>query len=400
MKIALICQQFGDRTSYQGSDIYASELVSHLAGRSGVDLHVVTMGSTNAVRQEDGFTCHTIRNNGLLSFPYIHPLALVRMVRTIRAIRPDIVHALSTRYPGSAAGMLLRNDYPLLVTAFGIFEREIVYYREEMPLLEKALSHIFHAFFIRNERWVLSRAPEIAVDAASIGDLVRTPETGRLHVVAGGIDVGKLRSSVPPPHPGPQADIVFVNALTRLKGADVLLNALPYVVKAFPDVRVCIAGRGPQEPELRRLARDLGLEEYVAFPGFVTDEEKYDYYRRCKAVVVPSRWDCQPSPVFEAAVFGKPVIASDASHPDIVEDGATGLVFRSEDAAGLAEKILFLLGDDAARESMGRAAALRADEYDWAVIAERYLTLYGDVIRRHHRHGGPAMAAPGASPER
>lgn len=400
MKIALICQQFGDKTSYQGSDIYASELVSHLAGRSDVDLHVVTMGSTNAVRQEDGFTCHTLRNNGLLSLPYIHPLVLVRMVRTIRAIRPDVVHVLSTRYPCSAAGMFLRNDHPLLITAFGIFEREIVYYREDMRPLEKALSHVFHAIFICNERWVLSCAPELAVSAPSIGEFLRPPSTGRLHVVAGGIDVGRLRSSGKPLHPGPNPDIVFVNALTWLKGADVLLNALPRVVKAFPDVRVCIGGRGPQEPELRRLARDLGLEANVVFSGFVTDEVKYDYYRRCKAVVVPSRWDCQPSPVFEAAAFGKPVIASDMSHPDIVEDGVTGLVFRSEDAAGLGEKIVLLLGDDAARERMGRAAALRTDRYDWRSVAERYVAIYGDVIRKHRRRRQRAMAAAGASPER
>jgi glycosyltransferase involved in cell wall biosynthesis len=400
MRVALICQQFGDSTSYQGSDIYASELVSRLAGRNDVDLHVVTIGSTNAVRQEDGFTCHTLRNNGLLSLPYVHPLVLARMVRTIRTIHPDIVHVLSTRYPCSAAGMLLRNDYPLLVTAFGIFEREIVYYREDMRPLEKALSYIFHAIFIRNERWVLSRAPEIVVSAPSIGVLLRTPATGRLHVVTGGIDVGKLRSSGTPSHPGPQADVVFVNALTRLKGADILLNALPCVVKAFPDIRVCIGGRGPQEPELRRLARNLGIEENVVFPGFVTDEEKRDYYRRCKMVVVPSRWDCQPSPVFEAAAFGKPVIASEMSHPDIVEDGVTGLAFRSEDAAELGEKILLLLGDDAARERMGRAAALRADEYDWRSVAERYNTIYSDVIRRRRRHGQQAMAAAGCTPER
>ncbi|KAF5085619.1 D-inositol-3-phosphate glycosyltransferase [anaerobic digester metagenome] len=400
MKVALICQQFGDKTSYQGSDIYASKLVSHLAGRSDIDLHVVTMGGTNAVRQEDGFVCHTLRNNGLLSLPYVHPLVLARMVRTIRAIRPDIVHVLSTRYPCSAAGMLLRNDHPLLVTAFGIFEREIIYYREDMRPLEKTLSHVFHAVFIQSERWVLSRAPEVVVSAPSIGALLRTPATGRIHVVAGGIDVRQLHSPGTPSHPEPQADIVFVNALTRLKGADVLLNALPRVVKAFPGIRVCIGGRGPQEPELRKLARDLGLEDNVVFPGFVTDEEKRDYYRRCKAVVVPSRWDCQPSPIFEAAAFGKPVIASDMSHPGIVEDGVTGLVFCSEDAAGLAEKILLLLGDAAARESMGRAAALRAAEYDWRSVAERYIAIYGDVIRRHHRHEGLAATAAGASPER
>ena len=78
------------------------------------------------------------------------------------------------------------------------------------------------------------------------------------------------------------------------------------------------------------------------------------------------------------------------SHPDIVEDGVTGLVFRSEDATELGEKILLLLEDDTARTSMGRAATLRTDEYDWRRVAERYVAIYGGVIRRHRWHGGLA----------
>lgn len=400
MKVALVCQRFGDKTLYQGSEIYAMELASHLAGRDDIDLHVVTMGNVNAVQHEDGFTCHTVQSIGPFSLPYVRPLVLARMVRAIRDIRPDIVHVLSTRYPCSAAGMLTRRDYPLLVTAFGIFTREITYYRKDMCLSERILSHIFHVFFIHNERWVLSRAPTLVVSTSSIGESLRPQATGCLHTIAGGIDIGKIRSSRAPSHPVPHADIVFVNALIWLKGPDILLNALPRVVEAYPDVRVCIGGRGPREPELRKRAHDLGVEANVIFPGFVTDEEKYEYYRRCKAVVVPSRWDCQPSPIFEAAAFGKPVIASDMSHPDVVEDGVTGLIFRSEDAAGLAERILFLLGDDAARESMGRAATLRADEYDWRHIADRYIATYGEVIRQHRLRGAQAVVTTSASLER
>lgn len=400
MKVALLCEYSRDMKPYQGSNIYVSELVSRLAGRDDIDLHLITMGSATAVRQEEGFTHHILRKDGPFSLPYFHPLVLSRMVKTVRAIRPEIVHALSTRYPCSTAAMLLGNDYPSLVTAFGIFEKEIAHYREDMPPFERALSHIFHAFFIHNERWVLSRAPELVVDAPSIGELVRTPTTGRIHVVAAGLDLERLRSQAPPLPPGEGPDIVFINTLTRLKGADVLLRALPDVVEAFPDLKVCIGGRGPREPELRRLAQDLGLERNVAFPGFVPDEEKYRYYRQCRMVVVPSRWDCQPSPLFEAAAFGKPVIASDMSHPGIVEDGVTGLIFRSEDAAGLGEKILRLLRDDAARERMGRAAAARVGEYDWQKVADRYVAIYRDAVREHRRHGERVTATAGASPER
>ncbi len=399
MRVAVLCEYSGDMEVYRGSNIYVSELVSSLAARDDIDLHIITMGGATAVRREEGFTHHIIRKGGLFSLPYFHPLVLSRMVRTVRAIRPDIVHALSTRYPCPTAAMLLRDDYPSLVTAFGIFEREILHYREDMPPLELVLSHIFHAFFILNERWIFSRAPELVVDAPSIGKLIRTPTTGRIHVIAAGLDLERLWSQGPPLPPGEGPDIVFINTLIRLKGADLLLRALPGVIEAFPDIEVCIGGRGPQEPELRRLARDLGLEKNVAFPGFVTDEEKCRYYRQCRMVVVPSRWDCQPSPLFEAAAFGKPVIASDMSHPGIVEDGVTGLIFRSEDVAGLEEKILSLLRDDASCERMGRAAAAGVGEYDWQKVVDRYVAIYRDVIREHRRHGERAIAVAGASPE-
>lgn len=400
MKVALLSEYSQDTEPYQGSKIYTAELISRLTRRDDIDLHLITMGNVNATWQEEGFTCHTLRKNGPLSLPYFHPLVLLRMIKTIRAIQPDIVHVLSTRYPYSTAAMLLRDNYPSLVTAFGIFEKEIAYYREDMCILEKALSHIFHTFFILNERWVLSRAPELVVDAPSVRDLLRTSETGRVHVVAAGLDLERLRSHRTPSLSGEVADIVFINTLTRLKGADVLISALPGVVEAFPDLRICIGGRGAQEPELRRLVRDLGLEESVTFLGFVPDEEKYHYYQMCKMVVVPSRWDCQPSPLFEAAAFGKPVIASDMSHPGIVEDGVTGLVFRSEDAVGLGEKILFLLKDDTARERMGRAAAARVDAYDWQRVAEQYIAIYQDVIRKHRRQERPISAPSGVPAER
>lgn len=400
MKVALLCEYSRGMEPHRGSNIYVSELVSHLAGRDDIDLHLISMGDETAVRGEGGFTHHILRKSGLLSLPYFHPLVLLRMVQTVRAIRPEIVHALSTRYPCSAAAMFLGNDYPSLVTAFGIFEREIQHYREDMLPFDRMLSRIFHAFFIHNERWVLSRAPELVVDAPSIGALVRTPTTGRIHVVAAGIDLERLRSQGPPLPPGEGPDIVFINTLTRLKGADLLICALPGIVEVFPDLCVCIGGRGPQEPELQRLTRDLGLERNIIFPGFVPDEEKYRYYRQCRMVIVPSRWDCQPSPLFEAAAFGKPVIASDMSHPGIVEDGVTGLIFRSEDVAGLEEKILSLLMDGAACERMGRAAEARVGEYDWQRVADRYVAIYRDAIRDYRRHGEAVTAAAGASPER
>jgi glycosyltransferase involved in cell wall biosynthesis len=122
----------------------------------------------------------------------------------------------------------------------------------------------------------------------------------------------------------------------------------------------------------------------VKFLGFITDEEKYRNYNACKIVVVPSRWDCQPFALFDAAASGKPVVASDMSNPGIVDNGKTGVIFKSNDINDLASKIILLLKDDKLRNEMGKAAKEKAKQYDWSRIAARTVEIYKDVIADFH----------------
>jgi phosphatidylinositol alpha-mannosyltransferase len=118
----------------------------------------------------------------------------------------------------------------------------------------------------------------------------------------------------------------------------------------------------------------------VKFIGFISEEEKYLNYKACKIAVVPSRWDCQPAALFDAAASGKPVIASNMSNPGIVEDGRTGLVFKSEDIEQLGNKIITLLKNVQLREEMGKLAKEKVKQYDWSKVAERYVEIYEQAI--------------------
>jgi 1,4-alpha-glucan branching enzyme len=180
-------------------------------------------------------------------------------------------------------------------------------------------------------------------------------------------------------------DIFFVNNLQKIKGADILIKAIPTVIKSIPNSSVYIAGTGPQGNELKALVKRLNLGEHVNFLGFISEEEKYQYYRACKLVVVPSRWDCQPFAPLDAAASGKPVVASRIGGiQDTVEDGKTGFLFEPENIEDLADKIVTLLKDEKLREEMGRAAKEKAKSYDWKKIAERTVEIYKEVIADFH----------------
>ena len=190
------------------------------------------------------------------------------------------------------------------------------------------------------------------------------------------IVAGRLRDSVgldaevlaPPPAPlafrcDEYGDFILsVNRLDRAKRIDLLIEAAALV----PDVRIVIAGDGPDRERLEGLANGR-----VEFVGRVSDEELADLYARCRAVYyAPVNEDYGLVP-YEAFLSDKPVITTtDAGGPlDIVHHGETGRVVapRVEELAGA----LALSEDDA--RTLGRAGHEIARSVTWSRCVERLL---------------------------
>jgi glycosyltransferase involved in cell wall biosynthesis len=190
------------------------------------------------------------------------------------------------------------------------------------------------------------------------------------------IVAGRLRDSVgldaevlaPPPAPlafrcDEYGDFVLsVNRLDRAKRIDLLIEAAARV----PEVRVVIAGDGPDRERLEGLA-----DGRVEFVGRVSDEALADLYARCRAVYyAPVNEDYGLVP-YEAFLSDKPVITTtDAGGPlDIVRDGQTGRVVAPQ-AEALASALT--LSEDEAR-TLGRAGHEVARNVTWARCVERLL---------------------------
>jgi len=127
----------------------------------------------------------------------------------------------------------------------------------------------------------------------------------------------------------------------RYKGVDEVLEVLPGLVAADPDLVYLIAGDGDDRPRLQAKARALGLGEHVVFTGFVEEREKADHYRLADAFVMPGRGEGFGFVFLEAMACGVPVVGSvlDGSR-EALRDGELGELVDPRDAESLRSGIV------------------------------------------------------------
>jgi glycosyltransferase involved in cell wall biosynthesis len=164
--------------------------------------------------------------------------------------------------------------------------------------------------------------------------------------------------------------ILSVNRLDRAKRIDLLLEAAAQA----PNVRLVIAGDGPDRERLEQLARARGLNGRATFTGRVSDDELADLYSRCLGVYyAPVDEDYGLVP-YEAFLSGKPVItATDAGGPlDIVRDRETGLVVAPT-VDELARAFTWLREHEEEARTFGNAGREVASAVTWDSCIDRLL---------------------------
>jgi phosphatidylinositol alpha-1,6-mannosyltransferase len=168
--------------------------------------------------------------------------------------------------------------------------------------------------------------------------------------------------------------------LVARKGIDTVLQALPALVAAVPDLVYVIAGEGPEGEGLAALSRRLGVESSVRFVGAVAHPDLPFYYSLGDVFVMPSR--STPPDVegfgivfLEAAACERAVVAARAGGiPDAVLDGQTGVLVPPDDPRALSPVLVELFRDPARRTELGRRGRERVlAELTWERVVDRTL---------------------------
>jgi glycosyltransferase involved in cell wall biosynthesis len=174
--------------------------------------------------------------------------------------------------------------------------------------------------------------------------------------------------------------IVGCGRLHRQKGFDLLIEAFANLNDAR--ARLVILGEGPEREALEALSRSRGVADRVLMPGFESHPEKW--LAQATLFVLPSRWEGFGHVLVEALAAGVPVVSAWAPHgpADILDDGETGIMVPTGNAAALGAAIDRLLIDEKLRERLVEAGRKTAQRFSLPVIAGHYAGLIEDVAGR------------------
>jgi glycosyltransferase involved in cell wall biosynthesis len=205
-------------------------------------------------------------------------------------------------------------------------------------------------------KWINARATKVIYVSEKSRNLFLQEGYGTLEksiVIYNGIDYNPCVNQE-------QLDAPIISTVASLyihKGHDILIKAIPEVLKKIPKAHFWIIGKGPLEATLKRLAKNLNIEENITFWGEKNDINKM--LSQSSLFVLPSLREGLPISIIEAMAQSKAVIASEVGGvSEIVEDNVTGLIVDAKNTKQLAEKITILLSDTTLRDKMGKNGRL------------------------------------------
>jgi glycosyltransferase involved in cell wall biosynthesis len=181
-------------------------------------------------------------------------------------------------------------------------------------------------------------------------------------------------------------ELIFVGRLVARKGVPVLLDAVA-ILRNEPRLSVRIIGDGPERAALEARAAQLGLGERLRFEGLISADRLRLALDTCDALVLPAIVTAKGETeglgvvLIEAMQHGKLVIATDTGGiPDVVEDGATGILVKPGDAVALSAAIRGAMNDPARAARLAAAGREHAvTEFSWDSIVDRLREVYEDV---------------------
>lgn len=136
----------------------------------------------------------------------------------------------------------------------------------------------------------------------------------------------------------------YIGRLSEEKGIINLIKAIPLVLRKRADTHFVILGDGGLAEKIKKTIKANGLETHVKLTGWIPHEDVPRCLNELRLLILPSFTEGLPNVILEAMACGTPVLASSVGAiPDIIKDGETGFLLKSNDPRHIAERIIKLL---------------------------------------------------------
>lgn len=231
--------------------------------------------------------------------------AALRLLKLVWRVRPNVI----------LSGIAHLNFLVLLLKPFFPRGTKVIIRQNGTASLSLAFdalppyTRFLYRQLYRNADRVICSTSAMAEDLAAVAGL----ENELLTVLPNPLD----RKAIEAARSGPSRwqshgpNLLAMGRLSREKGFDLLMEALPELVAEFPSAHLTILGSGAEETALKAQCSALGLEPVVTFAGY--EEQPYSYFPEATLLVLPSRHEGMPNALLEALSAGLPVVATPAS---------------------------------------------------------------------------------------
>jgi glycosyltransferase involved in cell wall biosynthesis len=373
-----------------GTEIAIHELGKRLVNK-GCEINLITPApdGTSRYEQESGMHIHSVfipaeillmnpqHYYGRLFPPPITQMSILKKVmKSNKEKEFDILHQFHVFYLGAAsvfAKKVLRK--PLVTSLMGWDTYDPIHPLSKF--LDPYLAHIMNSSDV-----VVSPVERTIIHAKHQGC------KKEIKIIPHGVDTMRfnvnVNGSIQRKKLGVEKDDIVVLSVQRLfqrKGMEYLVYAIPTAIRENPHMKFVIIGEGPEKAKLKELAKTLKVNERIIFLGFVSSEELPKYYAACDVFALPSLYEQFGIVLAEAMACGKPVVSTEVGAiPEVVENGKTGLLAEPKNPKQFAEALLKLASDENLRRKMGEEGRKKVEkEYDWDIIAEKYLEEYKNL---------------------
>ncbi len=294
--------------------------------------------------------------------------ALLRMVKILRRVRPDILHCFLFRASimGRLAACLCPG--PAVIAAVRVNEQNAFKY-----FCERLTSSMVSCYTA-----VTEEVRQAMIERAHVA-----PE--KIHTIYNGIECPAPDAVVPGRETSEkETRLALIGRLHRQKGHGHLLEALKIMISEGRRVHLYLAGDGPDEEMLRRQARKLSIADAVTFSGVVDD--MVAFMADIDIVVLPSLWEGMPNVLLEAMTALRPIVATRLPGiEELVRDGESALLCEPGLARPLASAIMRLMDDPELACRLARAARLDVQgRFDISQTIAQTQALYESSVRNRH----------------
>ena len=224
-------------------------------------------------------------------------------------------------------------------------------------------------------RFILRRSSALVVPSRYLHEVFSTHRI-ESDIVPNIIDLERFRPRTEPRSRN-ALHILVPRNLEPIYDVATALHALQILRRTLPQVRMTVAGSGPEREQLERLASELGVADAVEFCGRVERDVMASLYRDADVVVNPSLVDNMPNSVLEALASGVPVVSTNVGGiPCIVRDGATALLVPPGAPAELAAAVRRVLEDAALAAELRQNGLRDVRQYAWSQVRDQWARVY------------------------